>query len=57
MTHFAEDLLRSDEIFLFRDYSQDKQVTITESKAERTNETDDMPEFTFTYQYAQRIQT
>lgn len=56
MTHFAEDLLRSDEIFLFRDYSQDKQVTITESKAERTNEADDMPEFTFTYQYAQRIQ-
>lgn len=56
MTHFAEDLLRSDEIFLFRDYSQDKQVTITDSKAERTNEADDMPEFTFTYQYAQRIQ-
>lgn len=56
MGHFAEDLLRSDEIYLFRDRSQDKQVTITDSKAERTNEADDMPEFTFTYQYAQRIQ-
>lgn len=56
MAHFAEDLLRSDEIYLFRDYSQDKQVTITDSNAERTNEADDMPEFTFTYQYAQRIQ-
>ena len=56
MAHFAEDLLRSDEIYLFRDYLQDKQVTITESKAERTNDADDMPSFTFTYQYAQRIQ-
>lgn len=56
MTHLAEDLLRSDEIYLFRDYTQDKQVTITDSKSERTNEWDDMPEFTFTYQYAQRIQ-
>ncbi len=56
MAHFAEDLLRSDEIYLFRDYTQDKKVTITESKSERTNELDDTPSFTFSYQYAQRIQ-
>lgn len=56
MAHFAEDLLRSDEVYLFRNFVKDKQVTLTDSKAERTNEADDMPEFTFTYQYAQRIQ-
>lgn len=56
MAHFAEDLLRSDEIYLFRDYAQDKQVTLTDSKSERTNEPDDLAEFTFSYQYSQRIQ-
>lgn len=56
MAHFAEDLLRSDEVYLFRDYSKDKQVVLTESKSERTNEADNTPEFTFSYQYAQRIQ-
>lgn len=56
MAHFAEDLLRSDEIYLFRDYTKDKEITFTDSKSERTNEEDDMAEFTFTYQYAQRVQ-
>ncbi len=56
MAHFAEDLLRSDEVYLFRDYERDKQITFTDSKAERTNEADDLAEFTFSYQYAQRIQ-
>lgn len=56
MAHFAEDLLRSDEVYLFRDYGQDKQITLTDSKSERTNEADDLAEFTFSYQYSQRIQ-
>ena len=56
MAHFAEDLLRSDEVYLFRDYAQDKQITLTDSKSERTNEADDLAEFTFSYQYSQRIQ-
>lgn len=56
MALFAEDLLRSDEVYLFRDYAQDKQITFTDSKSERTNELDDMAEFTFSYQYAQRVQ-
>ena len=56
MAHFAEDLLRSDEVYLFRDYAQDKEITFTDSKSERTNEADDMAEFTFSYQYAQRVQ-
>ena len=56
MAHFAEDLLRSDEVYLFRDYTQDKEITFTDSKSERTNELDDMAEFTFSYQYAQRVQ-
>ncbi len=56
MAHFAEDLLRSDEVYLFRDYTQDKEITFTESKSERTNEADDLSEFTFSYQYAQRVQ-
>lgn len=56
MALFAEDLLRSDEVYLFRDYAQDKEITFTDSKSERTNELDDMAEFTFSYQYAQRVQ-
>lgn len=56
MAHFAEDLLRSDEIYLFRDFTQNKEITFTDSKSERTNELDDMAEFTFSYQYAQRVQ-
>lgn len=56
MAHFAEDLLRSDEVYLFRDYAQDKEITFTDSKSERTNEDDDLAEFTFSYQYAQRVQ-
>lgn len=56
MAHFAEDLLRSDEVYLFREHVQDKEVTFTDSKSERTNEDDDLAEFTFSYQYAQRVQ-
>ena len=56
MAHLAEDLLRSDEVYLFRDYAQDKEITFTDSKSERTNEDDDLAEFTFSYQYAQRVQ-
>lgn len=56
MAHLAEDLLRSDEVYLWRDHRQDKEITFTDSKSERTNDADDMAEFTFSYQYAQRIQ-
>ena len=33
-----------------------KEVVITDSKSELSNDDDELPRFTFSYQYAQRIQ-
>lgn len=63
MANWAEDLFRSDEVYVVNviggsitNADGGKEVTITESKSEITNNDDFMPRFTFTYQYAQRIQ-
>ena len=62
MAAWADELLRSDEVYVVNVYGGDvssrdagKEVVITESKSEVTNEDDDLPHFSFTYQYAQRI--
>lgn len=61
MANWADDLFRSDEVYVVNVINGSvtsadggKQVIITDSKSEVTNEDDDMPRFTFTYQYAQR---
>lgn len=63
MANWAEDLFRSDEVYVVNVVngqvtSSDggKEVVITESKSDITNDDDFMPRFTFSYQYAQRIQ-
>lgn len=54
MAGWADDLFRSKEIYLLVDSLPDKEITITESKSERSNNHDALPEFSFEYRYAQR---
>lgn len=54
MAEFADDLLRSTEIYLLRGSERGKLVAITECDAKRDNNFDSIPEFTFEYRYAQR---
>ena len=63
MANWAEDLFRSDEVYVVNVVngqvtSSDggKEVVITDSKSDITNDDDFLPRFTFSYQYAQRIQ-
>lgn len=63
MANWAEDLFRSDEVYVVnvvngsvQDANGGKEVVLSDSKSDRTNEDDHMPRFTFSYQYAQRIQ-
>lgn len=62
MANWADDLFRSQEVYVVnvidgQVVSSDggKEVVVTESKSEISNEDDFMPRFTFSYQYAQRI--
>ncbi len=63
MANWADDLFRSEEVYVVNvvngqltSVGGGKQVVITESKSEMDNNDDSMPRFTFSYQYAQRIQ-
>lgn len=59
MANWADELFRSREVYLVNIYDGNptvgKEVVITDSKSEITNDDDNMPRFTFSYQYAQRI--
>jgi hypothetical protein len=54
MANWADDLLRSGEIYLLDGDNVGKEITITESENKRSNEDDDRPVYTFSYRYAQR---
>ena len=58
MANWADELFRSQCVHVvnFKDGQPNigKEVIITESKSEYTNDGDSMPRFTFSYQYAQR---
>lgn len=58
MANWADELLRSQEVHVvnFKDGHANvgKEVTITDSKSEYSNDDEELPRFTFTYQYAQR---
>lgn len=56
MADWAEDILRSSEVFLWVNGQCGHEVVITESKSETNNEEDYMTMFEITYQYAQHIQ-
>lgn len=55
MADWADELFRSDEVHLWVDGTKGREVILSDSKSEITNEDDDMPAFEFTYTYAQRI--
>lgn len=55
MADWADDLFRSDEVFLWVDGNPGREVVLSDSKSEIMNEDDHMPAFEFTYTYAQRI--
>lgn len=54
MANWADDLFRSKEIYLLVNSLPDKEITITDSKSERSNNSDALPNFTFEYRYSQR---
>ena len=55
MADWADDLFRSESVFLWVNGVVGREVVLSESKSEITNEDDDMPAFEFTYSYSQRI--
>lgn len=59
MANWADDLFRSQEVRVVNIVngfaSIGKEVVITDSKSEHSNDDDSLPSFTFSYQYAQRI--
>lgn len=54
MANWADDLLRSKEIYILEGERIGKEITITESENKRTNDHDNRPVYTFSYRYAQR---
>lgn len=56
MVDFIDDLLGSDELYLFRNGMKDREIVVTDSKMEYSNEDDGTFEFTLSYQYSQKIQ-
>lgn len=55
MADWADDLFRSDAVYLWVDGQRGRDVVISDSKSEITDEDGNMPAFEFTYTYAQRI--
>lgn len=55
MADWADDLFRSEEVYLWVDGQRGREVVVSDSKSEITNEDDNMPAFEFTYSYSQRI--
>ena len=59
MANWADELFRSHEVYVVNIYDGNptvgKEMIITDSKSEYDNNDDNMPRFTFSYQYAQRI--
>lgn len=63
MANWADDLFRSDEVYVVNVISGQvtsadggKEVVITDSNSDNSNDDGHMPRFTFSYQYSQRIQ-
>lgn len=55
MADWADDLFRSDSVYLWVSGRPGREVVLSDSKSEITNEDDNMPAFEFTYSYSQRI--
>ena len=55
MADWADELFRSQEVYLWVDGQCGREVVITDSTSIISNEDSDMPSFDFTYQYSQRL--
>ncbi len=59
MANWADELFRSQEIYVVNiingQPSVGKEIVITDSKSENSNDDDYLPSFSFTYQYSQRL--
>ncbi len=55
MADWCDDLFRSEEVQLWVNDGPGREVVISDSKSEITNEDDHMPAFEFSYSYAQRV--
>lgn len=55
MADWADELFRSDDVRHWFDGAPGKNIVITDSKSELTNDDDFIPSYTFSYVYAQRI--
>lgn len=55
MADWADDLFRSESVCLWVNGQRGREVVLSDSKSEITNEDDHLPAFEFTYTYAQRI--
>lgn len=55
MADWADELFRSQEVYIWLDGEPGREVVITESQSVISNEDDAMPSFDFTYQYSQRL--
>lgn len=55
MADWADEVMRSQEVYVWVDGRPWKEVVLSDSKSVITNEDDDMPAFELTYSYSQRI--
>ena len=60
MANWVDELFRSQSVYIVNFVDGfahvGKEVVITDSKSDNSNDDDFMPSFTFSYQYAQRVQ-
>lgn len=54
MADWADELFRSQEVYLWVDGTIGREVVVSDSTSKITNDDDDMPSFEFTYTYSQR---
>ena len=55
MADWAEELFRSDEVYLWENGRRGREIVLSDSKSEINNEDDFMTAFEFSYTYAQRL--
>lgn len=55
MAEWADELFRSQQVYLYTGGKMGKEVVVSDVKDEVTNEDDDMPSYEFTWMYAQKL--
>ena len=55
MAEWADELFRSQQVYLYTGGKMGKEVVVSDVKDEVTNEDDNMPSYEFTWMYAQKL--